>query len=221
MNEWQTTFIARRSEKSASHCTEKNAWHSISSSSAALFFWCTLNSTHAPSFSMWRKWRGRFALIDVIFIYFWSVWCCVWHYDFWTLCVCRVQCSEGHLRMFVTCNTLIFVNWIRCRALTAAWWKTISRKGRSYLHSRMARHVVIMVATHKLTHIVRHFLRTIAFDRLQSMINDNHKYVSHVTNGQVCCVCVRMDCLRWCMNFIAPRKVFKIIMHRLMERRET
>lgn len=84
------------------------------------YFWCTLTSTHASSISIWRG-GGRFTLIDVIFIYFWSLWCCVWHYDFWTLCVCRVQCSEGHLRMFAACSTLIFVyvNWIRCRALTA------------------------------------------------------------------------------------------------------
>lgn len=143
--------IARRaSERNSSRCTQRNARHSISISSAV--FVRSMDTS-----SRWRTCAvarvGVPTLIDVIFIYFliFVVLCvcvrqaCERCYDFWTLCVCRVSPRRTSQKTVLMCAAIYVHELDAWRALIAVSWTTIiQKKGRSrrpyLLGSRSARH---------------------------------------------------------------------------------
>lgn len=203
---WQTTFTARQSERNSSRCTAKCMAFNFDFYSV---FLCGRLPTHRRCCALchlgiWRVW-GRSTLIDVIFIYFWSLSCCVCDVMIFELCVAVFVCSgEGHLKMFPMCEYIdsmqlnsVWTTSIECGVMNNdIIWKGHSA---SYLRSGFGETRVattLSLRTHTL--FVSIFHETKAND-IHTMINDNNnKYVPNVT------MWVSMNCLRWYMNLSHP-----------------
>lgn len=171
-------------------------------------WWCALRHL-----SIWRMW-GRFTLIDVIFIYFWSLSCCVCRYDFWTLCVCRVW----RRRPFEDVRNVWHINFVRFvrRALVAVSWtmtksEKVTRPRTSELAS--ARHTLPQCSRHIHTLFVSIFHEPKRLTSTRAMINDNNnECVPHVT------MWVSMNCLRWYMNLRHPKKHVRLCIFQWMKK---